>query len=168
MKIVRLKGMASELESKSISDLWHMVGRTVAPLVVRNKVRIIANLVITFIVSFLPFVFLPFTLFYAVEKGPALYTIQLFLPSLEFELDYLILSINIMCCLVVILGTAIEGILEYRLSPLYSVLSFLGSLFLIVALTYNVLPLFFYGKTRPIIWQGRKYIYKKEQEGFSL
>ena len=158
--------MASELESKDISDLWHLVGRTIPPLVVRNKVRIISNLVIIFLVSFLPFVFLPFTLSNAVEKGPALYTTQLFLPGLE--LDYLILSINIMCCLIVILGTAIEGILEYRLSPLYAVFSFLGSLFLIVALTYNVLPLFFYGKTRPITWQVRKYIYKKEQEGFSL
>jgi chlorobactene glucosyltransferase len=166
LEIVRLKGLASELESRDISDLWHMVGRTVAPLVVRNKRRVIANLVIVFFVSFLPFVFLPFTLSNAVEEGPALYTTQLFVPSLE--LDYLILSINIICCLVVILGTAIVGILEYHLSPLYSMLSFLGSFFLIVALTYNVLPLFFFGKTRPITWQGRKYIYKKEHEGFSL
>jgi hypothetical protein len=62
MKIVRLKGMASELESRNISDLWHLVGRTVAPLVVRNKIRVIANLVIIFLVSFLPFVILPFYL----------------------------------------------------------------------------------------------------------
>lgn len=132
----------------------------------RNKIRVIANLVIIFLVSFLPFIILPFTLFYAVEEGTTLYPTQLLLPNFEF--DYLILSINIICCLIVILGTAIEGVLEYRLSPVYSVLSFLGSLFLIVALMYNILPLFFFGKTRPITWQGRKYIYRKEQEGFSL
>ena len=166
MKIVRLKDMALELESRDISDLWHMIGRTVAPLVVKNKIRVTVNLIIIFLVSFLPFVILPFSLFYALEEGSTLYTTQLFLPNPKFE--YLILSINILCCLIVILGTAIEGIFEYGLSPLYSLLSFLGSFFLIFAFTYNVIPLLLFGKTRPITWQGRKYIYRKEQEGFSL
>jgi hypothetical protein len=30
------------------------------------------------------------------------------------------------------------------------------------------LPLLIFNKTRPIMWRGRKYIYKKEQEGFSI
>jgi glycosyltransferase involved in cell wall biosynthesis len=171
MKIVRLKGMASELESRGIFDLWYLIGRTVAPLVVKNKVRVAANLIIIFLVSFLPFIILPFTLFF-IEGAPALYTAQLFLPNPKFEsryyYQYLILSINIVCCLIVIVTTAIKGILEYRLSPLYSLLSFFGSFFLIVAFAYTILPLLLFGKTRPITWQGRKYVYEKEQEGFSL
>jgi len=166
MKIVRLTGMATELESRDVSDLWHMIGRTVAPLVVKNKVRVAANLIIIFLVSFLPFIILPFTLYSAVEEAPTPYTTQLFLPNPEFE--YLMLSINILCCLIVIVATAIIGFFEYRLSPLYSLLSFLGSFFLIVAFTYYILSLLLFGKTRPIIWQGRKYVYKKEYEGFSL
>jgi hypothetical protein len=72
------------------------------------------------------------------------------------------------CCLIAIIVTAIIGIKGYRLAPTYSSLSFFAAIFLIVACTYNILPLLIFNKTRPIMWRGRKYIYKKEQEGFSI
>jgi hypothetical protein len=44
----------------------------------------------------------------------------------------------------------------------------LGSGFVFIACLYNIIPLLIYGSSKPILWQGRQYIYKKEQEGFAL
>jgi hypothetical protein len=52
--------------------------------------------------------------------------------------------------------------------PIYSLAGFFGAFFIIAACAYNILPLLLFGKTRPIIWKGREYIYRKEQGGFSL
>jgi glycosyltransferase involved in cell wall biosynthesis len=160
MKIVRLNGMISAVGSRGdICALWHTIGRTLAPLVVKNKVKVVANLFIIFLISFLPFITLPFAFFSTIKE-------QTFFPT--SALSMLILSVNIVCCLIAIIATAIIGIKEYRLAPTYSSLSFFAAIFLIVACTYNILPLLIFNKTRPIMWRGRKYIYKKEQEGFSI
>ena len=174
MKIVRLDGMVSVTGSKEdLLGLWHQLGRTVAPLVARNKIRVVTNLLIIFLASLLPFIILPFTLFSYVEKEILFSfftppTLQRFLFQHGSDYNYWILLINITCCLIVITASAIKGILEHRLSPIYSILSLFGASFLIVACAYYILPLLLFSKTRPITWQGRKYIYKKEQEGFSL
>ena len=160
MKIVRLNGMISAVGSRGdICALWHTIGRTLAPLVVKNKVKVVANLFIIFLISFLPFITLPFAFFSTIKE-------QMFFPT--SALSMLILSVNIVCFLIAIIATAIMGIKEYRLAPTYSSLSFFAAIFLIVACTYNILPLLIFNKTRPIMWRGRKYIYKKEQEGFSI
>ena len=174
MKIVRLNGMISAIGSRGdIFALWHFIGRTLAPLVVKNKVKVVANLLIIFLVSFLPFITLPFTSFSIVREQTFFQALTHSLlklpPSLpEFNHHHWILSINIICCLIAIIATAIVGFKEYRLPPTYSLLCFFAAIFLIVAFAYNILPLLVFNKTRPIIWRGRKYIYKKEQEGFSI
>lgn len=174
MKIVRLNGMISAVGSRGdICTLWHTIGRTLAPLVVKNKVKVVTNLLIMFLVSFLPFIILPFTFFSTIEEQtffPASAFSVLKLPSSQPECNhhYLILSANIICCLIAIIATAIIGIKQYRLLPTYSLLSFFAAIFLIVACTYNILPLLVFDKTRPIMWRGRKYTYKKEQAGFSI
>jgi hypothetical protein len=43
MKIVRLNGKGSK---ENLFGLCHMIGRTVPPLVVKNKVRVVTNLAI--------------------------------------------------------------------------------------------------------------------------
>lgn len=160
MKIVRLSGMISAVGSRGdICALWHTIGRTFAPLIVKNKVKVVANLLIIFLVSFLPSIILPFT-FFSTVKEQTFFSIS--------ALSMLILWVNIVCCLIAIIATAIIGVKEYRLAPIYSSLSFLAAIFLIVACTYNILPLLIFNKTMPIMWRGRKYIYKREQEGFSI
>ncbi|MDQ3839467.1 MAG: glycosyltransferase [Thermoproteota archaeon] len=176
MKIVRLNGLVSlEGSKKNLFGLWHLIGRTVAPLVVKNRVRVVTNLFTIFLISLLPFITLTFMLFSIVHEqihfsSPAPPTLQIFLsqPGSDYYLYYWILLLNIICCLIVIIASAIKGILEYRLSPIYSLLSLFGASFLTVACAYCILPLLLFSKTRPIVWQGRKYIYKKEQGGFSL
>jgi glycosyltransferase involved in cell wall biosynthesis len=176
MKIVRLNGMVSVVGSKgNVSALWHLIGRTLAPLVVKNGTRVIANLLTILLVAFLPFIILPFTFFSVIEMelsfpSSALSFLQLFLSQPEFNYHnrYLILYLNIICCLIVIIAVAIKGIQEHQLPPFYSLLTVFAAFFLTVACIYNILPLLLFNKTRPIIWQGRKYIYSKEQEGFSI
>jgi glycosyltransferase involved in cell wall biosynthesis len=174
MKIVRLDRMISAIGSRGdICTLWHFIGRTLAPLIVKNKVKVVANLLIIFLVSFLPFIILPFTFFSTVREQTsfpvlALSMLKLSYSQPEFNYHHLILSINIICCLITIIATSIIGIKEYRLPPAYSLLSFFAAIFIIIACTYSILPLLVFNKTRPIMWRGRKYIYKKEQEGFSI
>jgi chlorobactene glucosyltransferase len=173
LKIIRLDRMVSVEGSKdNLFGLWHLIGRTVAPLVVKNKIRVVTKLLIIFLVSLLPFVILPFTLFSIVEgqihfSFPVSPTLQMFFsqPGFDYYYDWILL-LNIVCCLIVIIAAAIKGILEYRLSPVYSLLSFFGASFLTVACIYNILPLLLFKKTMPIVWQGRKYIYKKNKKDF--
>jgi chlorobactene glucosyltransferase len=121
MKIVRLTGMMSAVGSRGdICVLWHTIGRTLTPLVVKNKVKVVANLLIIFLIFFLPFITLPFTFFSTVEE-------QTLFPT--SALSILILSVNIICCLIAIITTAIIGIKRYRLAPTYSSLSFFAATF---------------------------------------
>jgi cellulose synthase/poly-beta-1,6-N-acetylglucosamine synthase-like glycosyltransferase len=86
MKIVRLNEMVSAVEYKdNLVGFWHLIGRTVAPLVVKNKKRVITNLGIIFLVSLLPFVILPFTLFFIVQEQ-----IHFSFPSPKFDYYFLI------------------------------------------------------------------------------
>jgi len=51
---------------------------------------------------------------------------------------------------------------------LYSLGIPFASIFVIAACVYNVIPLVLSGKTKPIVWQGRQYVYSKEQVGFHI
>jgi hypothetical protein len=57
---------------------------------------------------------------------------------------------------------------EYSIALLYSLGIPFASIFVIAACVYNVIPLLISGKTRPIVWQGRQYVYSKEQDGFHI
>jgi hypothetical protein len=67
----------------------------------------------------------------------------------------------------VITGTAIKAIKKYRLTPAYSILSFIGAMFLIVAYLTSIIPLMMSIQTRPVIWRGRTYIYNVKRRRVS-
>ena len=71
------------------------------------------------------------------------------------QLQSTIVWFNMSLCLLIIAATAIKGIMKYRLMPLYSVLCFLGGLFLIAAYTYSVFPLLTRINIKSIQWRGR-------------
>jgi uncharacterized protein involved in response to NO len=56
----------------------------------------------------------------------------------------------------------------YKVKPFYSLGSLFAAIFVIIACTYSIASLMVLGKTGPIIWQGREYIYNKEQSGFTI
>jgi chlorobactene glucosyltransferase len=62
---------------------------------------------------------------------------------------------NMSLCLLIIAATGIKGIMKYRLVPLYSILCFLGGLFLIAAYTYSIFSLLTQINIKSIQWRGR-------------
>ena len=162
LQLVRLKEMISSPWPRDLSSLWYGIGRTLAPLVIRNKFKIIINLLIIFLISVLPFIVFPYTFSIAIHHFSSLNLESVF----QFDFFYLLL-LNIICCLIVI-SSSIVKCRMHKLSSVYSLMTFFAAIFLTVASLYNIIPLLIGGKTKPIKWRGREYRYDKEQEGFSI
>jgi chlorobactene glucosyltransferase len=162
MKIVRLNGMMSARWSRDLHTLWHGIGRTLAPIAITNGVKVIINLIFIFFISAMPFMILPYTLSITViQQIPFMSTSQI----LQFEF-HLLLFLNIVSCLIVIIGAAIKAVKEYRQTPVYSLLAFFAAIFLTIAFLYTTLPLLMSNKTKQITWRGRKYVYDRKEERF--
>jgi hypothetical protein len=52
--------MVSSLWSRDLHTLWHGIGRTLAPIVIKNKFKVVKNLLIIIFMSTLPFMLLPY------------------------------------------------------------------------------------------------------------
>jgi chlorobactene glucosyltransferase len=63
---------------------------------------------------------------------------------------------NMSLCLLIIAATGINGMMKYRLVPLYSILCFLGGLFLIAAYAHSTFPLLTRINMKSIQWRGRQ------------
>lgn len=165
LRLVKLKDMVYTLWADDLTTLWYGIGRTLAPLVIKNKPKVVINLLMIFFCCLLPFILFPFTLSIALEfLFPLLSTNILEIPShVQFYLPIL----SLMTCLFVFIFSSIKG--GQRGIPMtYTLGTPLGSGFVFIACLYNIIPLLIYGSSKPILWQGRQYIYKKEQEGFAL
>jgi hypothetical protein len=73
----------------------------------------------------------------------------------ESYLESILLWFNLSLCLLAITATGIKGVVKYRLVPPYSVLCFIGALFLIASYIYSTLPLLTGVSLKPIKWRGR-------------
>ncbi|MDQ3835603.1 MAG: glycosyltransferase family 2 protein [Thermoproteota archaeon] len=73
----------------------------------------------------------------------------------EIYLKNILFWLNLSLCLLVITATGIKSIMKYRLMPLYSVLCFIGGLFLIASYAYSTFPLLIGLGVKPIKWRGR-------------
>ena len=162
LRLVILKEMMYTIWADDLVTLWGGIGRTLAPLVMKNRFKVISNLFIIFFATILPFVLFPVTLSIAVERlslipiYQAPFNIYLYLPLLNL----------IPCIMVFISFSAICKV--YKVKSFYSLGSLFAAIFVISACTYNIASLMVFGKTSPIIWQGREYIYNKEQSGFTI
>ncbi|HEU5121007.1 MAG TPA: glycosyltransferase, partial [Candidatus Nitrosocosmicus sp.] len=165
LRLVKLKNMVYTLWADDLATLWNGIGRTVAPLVMKNKRKIVFNLLVIFFSCVLPFILLPFTLFNALQfiHIVPVQSINDNLSNLELYLTVLSL---IMCLLVFIFFSIKRS--ERGIPISYILGTPFGSGFVFVACLYTVAPLLIYSSTRPIMWQGRKYIQKEEQEGYKL
>jgi len=165
LRLVKLKDMVYTLWSDDLKTLWHGIGRTVAPLVLKNKFKVLLNLLIIFICCILPFVLFPYAL---------CVTLKLLFPFLiiniheiHFHFAFYLPILSLIACLFVFVLSSRKG--SERGIPLtYTLGTPIGSAFVFIACTYNIVSLLLYGSSRPILWQGRQYICTKEQEGFAL
>jgi cellulose synthase/poly-beta-1,6-N-acetylglucosamine synthase-like glycosyltransferase len=165
MKLVALKEMAYTPCSEEVKAFWHGMGRTLAPLIVKNKFKVILNLLVIFFACTLPFVitFMVITYLIIFEKLFFIYNSG---APIHFYYSYLTL-LNLIPCIMVFIGCSARC-KEHSITLLYSLGIPFASIFVIAACVYNVIPLLISGKTRPIVWQGRQYVYSKEQDGFHI
>jgi chlorobactene glucosyltransferase len=164
MKIVRIDDMVSALWSRDLNTLWHGIGRTLAPIVIKNKFKVIKNLLIIIFMSTLPFMLLPYTLSVTIQQ----FTFT-FMPQFFTQFDFrLILFLNIVSCIMPIIGASIKAIKQHRQTPMYAMFIFFGAIFVVLACLYNIAPLLMSNKTKSIIWRGRKYVYGREKERFVI
>jgi chlorobactene glucosyltransferase len=165
MKLVALKEMAYTPCSEEVKAFWHGMGRTLAPLIVKNKFKVILNLLVIFFACTLPFLITFIVITYSIifEKLFFIYN-----SGAPIHLYYLYVTLlNLVPCIMVFIGCSVRC-KEYSITPLYSLGIPFASIFVIAACIYNVIPLLISGKTRPIVWQGRQYVYSKEQDGFHI
>ena len=83
------------------------------------------------------------------------FALKSFTNSEESYLRSLLLWLNLSLCLLAITATGIKGVVKYRLVPLYSVLCFIGALFLVASYIYSTLPILTGVRMKPIKWRGR-------------
>jgi chlorobactene glucosyltransferase len=142
-KIARIDDVVSALWSRDLQTLWYGIKRTLVPM---NKLQIFGSLITVFFMALLPFVLLPYTL-------SLTWMIDI---SNTRELQHLaILSfyINAFSCLIIIIATAVKYAKKYKMTPIYSLLSFLGAGFIIISYIANIITLF---SKRTISWRGRR------------
>ena len=150
--------MVYTLWADDLVTLWHGIGRTISPLVMKNKLKIIFNLLVIFFSCILPFILFPFTLTIGLQllNAPFIQSLQENSSRLEMYLPVL----SLIVCLLVFVFSSIKGS-ERGIPVLYNLGAPFASGFVFIACLYNIVPLLIYGNTRTITWQGREYTQKK-------
>ena len=150
--------MVYTLWADDLVTLWHGIGRTISPLVMKNKLEIIFNLLVIFFGCILPFILFPFTLTIGLQllNAPFIQSLQENSSRLEMYLPVL----SLIVCLLVFVFSSIKGS-ERGIPVLYNLGAPFASGFVFIACLYNIVPLLIYGNTRTITWQGREYTQKK-------
>jgi hypothetical protein len=162
IKLVRLNEMMYTIWADDLITLWHGIGRTLAPLVMRNRFKVMSNLFIIFFVSILPFALFPATLWIAFEE---LHFISL--HNIPLNIYFYLPLLNLIPCVLMFISFS-SRCKKYKIKSIYYLGSFVAAIFVIVACLYNIAPLLIFGKTKPISWQGRQYTYIKGQNGFTI
>jgi hypothetical protein len=98
--------------------------------------------------ALIPFLTLPYTLSISLADHP---------------INLTLLLINVACCIIIILGTALKNIRKYKISPLYSLLILIGAVLLMAAYIVNMTSLLRPSKTKLVSWRGRNLVYKRKK-----
>lgn len=162
IKLVRLNELMYTIWADDLITLWHGIGRTLAPLVTKNRFKVISNLFIILFASILPFALFPVTLWIAFEELS-------FIPphNILLNIYFYLPLLNLIPCVLMFISFS-SGCKKYKIKSIYYLGSFVAAVFVIVACLYNIAPLLIFGKTKPISWQGRQYTYVKGQNGFTI
>jgi chlorobactene glucosyltransferase len=160
LRLVQMNNLIHALWSRDLSTLWHGIGRTIDPMILKEKRNVIINFFAIFFMITLPFVILlPYTIivfFYNINIT----------NNNDFYYYCGILILNLIIFFMAIIGITLKSIETYKISPLYMLLYPLGSNFLVIAYLANIIPLLLLsiGKNsskKTIEWKGRIYTYKK-------
>ena len=161
LRLISMSNLIQALWSRDLSTLWHGIGRTLAPMILKEKRKVIINFLAIFFMTTLSFLTLIiyFTVLGFYNHGLSNITDK---NNYYFEL---LLILNLIIFIISIFGVALNSIKMYKISPFYALLYPIGSLFLVIAYLSSIIPLLLSihkkSATKTIEWKGRKYIYKK-------
>jgi chlorobactene glucosyltransferase len=151
IKIARIDNGVSALWSRDLQTLWYGIKRTIVPM---NKWQIFASLITVFFMALLPFLLLPYNLLLAIDvsSGQLSWISDISKQGPQQQLTLLSFYLNLTSCIIIIISTAVKDIKKYRMTPTYSLLSFLGAGFIIISYIANIISLF---TKQSISWRGR-------------
>jgi chlorobactene glucosyltransferase len=149
IKIARIDNGVSALWSRDLQTLWYGIKRTIVPM---NKWQIFASLITVFFMALLPFLLLPFNLLLAIDVSSPTWISDISKQGPQQQMTLLSFYLNLTSCIIIIISTAVKDIKKYRMTPTYSLLSFLGAGFIIISYIANMISLF---TKQSISWRGR-------------
>ena len=157
MKIVRIDNAVSALWSRDLLTLWHGIGRTFAPM---TKLQIFTSLITVFLMTMLPFLLLPSALLLGANTGTSDLNLLFWMVDVSStfqqqeleQLTVLFFYLNVMSCLMIVIAVAVKDMRKYRITPVYSLLSFLGAGFIVISYIANLISLL---SEQSISWRGR-------------
>jgi chlorobactene glucosyltransferase len=157
MKIVRIDNAVSALWSRDLLTLWHGIGRTFAPM---TKLQIFTSLITVFFMTMLPFLLLPSALLPGAYTGTSDLNLLFWMVDLSStlqqqeleQLTVLFFYLNVISCLMIVIAVAAKDMKKYRITPVYSLLSFLGAGFIVISYIANIMSLL---SEQSISWRGR-------------
>jgi chlorobactene glucosyltransferase len=157
MKIVRIDNAISALWSRDLLTLWHGIGRTFAPM---TKLQVFTSLITVFFMAMLPFLLLPSALLLGPYTGTSDLNLLFWIVDVSStfqqqeleQLTMLFLYLNVISCLMIVIAVAAKDIKKYRITPVYSLLTFLGAGFIVISYIANIISLL---SEQSISWRGR-------------
>jgi chlorobactene glucosyltransferase len=159
LRLIQMNNLINALWSRDLSTLWDGIGRTITPMILKEKRKVIINFFAIFCMITLPFVILlPYTIIVS------LYGINISDKN-DFYYNCGILILNLIIFFMAIISITLNSVKTYKISSLYAVLYPLGSIFLVIAYLASIIPLLLpLGKNsskKTIQWKGRIYTYKR-------
>ena len=159
LRLIQMNNLINALWSRDLSTLWDGIGRTITPMILKEKRKVIINFFTIFCMITLPFVILlPYTIIVSLSG------INISDKN-DFYYNCGILILNIIIFFMAIISITLNSVETYKISPLYTVLYPLGSIFLIIAYLASIIPLLLSlrknSSKKTIQWKGRIYTYKR-------
>jgi chlorobactene glucosyltransferase len=157
MKIVRIDNAISALWSRDLLTLWHGIGRTFAPM---TKLQVFTSLITVFFMAMLPFLLLPSALLLGAYTGTSNLNLLFWMVDIsstfqQQELEQLAMLsfyLNVISCLMIVIAVAAKDMKKYRITPAYSLLSFLGAGLIVISYIASIISLL---SEQSISWRGR-------------
>ena len=126
LRIVKMDKFYSALWSRDLLSLWHGIRRTFFGM---NKFRVFANVITFFLLTIFPFLILPHTVSsFHTAAGTIGQTVSALGENNVTNTNHLtcllLAVLDISSCIMVTIGTAINDVRKYNISPFYSLLAF--------------------------------------------
>jgi hypothetical protein len=170
MKIIKIHEIMSATWSRDLTTLWHGIGRSLAHVGLENRMQIIKDCLIIFCMAAVPFILLAYMSsefirdYFNSTLGVSSLSLSLSLSSSSVliprtnlsTIEPSLLFLNIWSCIMIIVGTALKGLVKYKLNPVYSFMSCPAVFFILVVYCINIIPLFMSKKIKAFNWRGRR------------